>query len=150
MNVVNWGQSTTPVAPGPKATNPAGEYNRALAEEHLRAEFHRAYPGGFLGVTNGEQRARRPGTPPEFGPIDRGDFYAFAVPASAELYHVVPRFGRTLTQARLEDGGWGHIFDCQSWTPGRGTRPLAVLQPALFDCLGGRWTLKRRGILLAR
>jgi hypothetical protein len=126
---------------------PLQAYNMAQESDSLRAEFHCRYPGGYLGVTNSEQCARCPGTPPTFGMLDRGDFYAFQIAGSA-TYHVVPRFGRACGPERRSDPGWSHLFDCRGGRGG-GRRRTVLLQPACCEVVGGAWTLKHKGILLA-
>src|SRR5205823_3594928 len=99
-------------------------YNEAVQDEGRQGEFGQSYPGSFFGTLNVEQRTRVPGLAAEFGPTDRGDFYAFPTEPGSRTHKVVPRFGRALNRGRFEGGAWSEVFECRQYNPERSAQRI--------------------------
>jgi len=94
-----------------------------------------------LGITNSSEMARVPGTLPQFGEVDFGDFHAVEDPKSPGSFQVTPKPGKKVTAGRLSSESWGAVFKFDDSDP----EGQQILEPARFQKAGDSWLLTDQG-----
>lgn len=126
--------------------NPASQllsdYSRALYNREEIDSFWERYRPKTLDVSNAADRMVNPQSEPTFL-LDRGPF--LAIEAGGQNYDIVPDFECTINTSRYEAGGFGYVFECEGYTPGKLHRIHSLIQPARFSLLNGKWILIHKG-----
>ena len=108
-----------------------------------RDEFVQKYRVRAFNCTNFEARMNDPIPPPEFGEAANGEYWA--IPFSDNSFFVFPNV-KSYSDNHHTARAMGEVFK-SNFVPGGTYSKIIVERPAVFECAGNIWNLKRQGNL---